>query len=123
MGGALVGRSAAPAVPTVANATAAVAIRSLFMGPPFMRIRGYGQTLPDAAPQYRDLWATLRENRRSDEPQATKCTALLTEPRSWCKLPQKAKNQPNKGGCDGKSDQHLCGSGRVCGPSRRKGSG
>ena len=38
MGGAFIGRSAAPAVPTVASATAAVvAIKSLFMGTPLSR--------------------------------------------------------------------------------------
>src|ERR1043166_8115516 len=63
MGGAFIGRSAAPAVPTVAKATAAVAIRSLCIGSPLPRNLSIAATIAKTGTKYRDLSATLRENR------------------------------------------------------------
>src|ERR1043166_6383636 len=95
MGGAFIGRSAAPAVPTVASATAAVvATRSLFMGTPLQRTI-IAPVITDSALQYRDLSATLRENR----PNRAGSTAALTARPQWCKLPavtgKWARKRPN----------------------------
>src|SRR5262249_2659880 len=57
------GRSAAPAGPTGANATAAVPMRSLVMGRPPGPFGSEAQPIPDPVARYPELWATRRINR------------------------------------------------------------